>query len=64
MEPTIGRIVHYAPYSETAPHAALVTEVEPDGTVALAIFSTTSTYFLRGVKQGSEPGQWDWPPRA
>lgn len=65
MMPTIGRIVHYQKSGE--PLAALITAVNEDGTVNLAVFSSWgSTYPEHRISDAAEPtaGHWNWPPRT
>lgn len=76
QKPSVGRIVHYGYYQpwrdvegeKLVAVAAIVTQVNEDGTVNLAIFlpsgglPTTASY----VKQSEtlEKDSWMWPPRA
>jgi hypothetical protein len=61
--PSVGRIVHFVSPAKdghpSAPHAAVITEVNADGTVGLSVLATTD----KSVKLGTEAGQWSWPPR-
>lgn len=62
MNPSIGRIVHY--HSTIGPAAAIVIYVYGDETVALQVFLPDgSLRQARHIEQGTELGQWDWPPR-
>lgn len=82
MKPTVGRIVHYLTdrspvtpnHTWPAPSAAIITGVNDDGTVNLAVFpdryGTQGQYTPRamGVPQLDEglpiqPTCWCWPPR-
>lgn len=70
MQPSIGRIVHYTNLGDKdgkyppETQAALITGVNPDGTVALKTFYRTGIY-MPSVKRADEPtrGHWNWPPR-
>lgn len=72
MKPTIGRIVHYQSYGTPGgeylpePRAAIVTEVDGDGVVGLAVLNPTGMFFNRGVpySETPKPGHWSWPPRV
>ena len=72
QQPTIGRIVHYQSYGtpggeyQSAPRAAIVTEVGEGGVVGLCILNPTGQFFTRGVLFAATPtpGHWSWPPRA
>jgi hypothetical protein len=62
-------MVHYFAYGTPKgefkpcePRAAVITEVNEDGTVGLAVLNPTGMFFNRNVKQGQEGGQWDWMP--
>ena len=72
MKPTIGRIVHYTAPGQDV-RAALITGVNPDGTVALRVFSAMradedeallavpeSGY---GAGEYESYGMWAWPAR-
>lgn len=65
MQPSIGRIVHYRDeegHGKT--YAAVITGVF-DGVVNLVVwneFGHQSTAL--NVRQGEEPGEWNWPPRV
>lgn len=49
---------------ETAPRPeGVVAELPDDYTVDLVVFGLGKTYREYGVIQGSEHGQWSWPPR-
>ena len=68
MTPTVGRIVHVnMPENSEYPAAvlaALITKVNEDSTVNLCVFGHTGFGWRLNVAQGSESGQWDWPPRV
>ena len=72
MKPTIGRIVHYQkPADEPGhPFAAIVTSVDPDGTLGLYVIDPEGPYFRNVSTQGGPdadtptPGCWNWPPRT
>lgn len=75
--PSVGRIVHYTNLGDRdgkyPPQviAALITAVNPDGTVALKTFYQTGIFDLPKVEHtteiaGSEEarGKWSWPVYA
>lgn len=69
QKPSIGRIVHF--HEEGGPYAAIVTAINPDGTVELATLGRNSLYYqhnipFSGASEGKEnsKGTWSWPPRA
>jgi hypothetical protein len=70
MIPSVGRIVHYQRRGsadgvhKSEPSAAIVTAVVDAETVHLCVLNPEGMYFNRDVKQGDEPGQWQWPPRV
>ena len=70
MKPSIGRVVHYKSYGtpggehKSEPQAAIITGVVGDDTVHLCVLYDNGMSFKHDVKQGSEGGQWDWPPRV
>jgi hypothetical protein len=73
QKPSIGRTVHYQSFGtpggeiSSAPRAALITEVEPDGsTVGLFVANPTGCFFNRHVafSESPKPGCWSWPPRV
>lgn len=76
MKPSIGRIVHYTNLGDRdgkyppEVQAALITKLNPDGTVALHIFYPTGQFDMASVQftdaaAGSEMarGKWTWPAR-
>jgi hypothetical protein len=73
MKPTIGRLVHYQRgHGNTgklgsATCAALITGVNPDGTVNLHIFPDHggSDTWIGSIAHAEKPayGCWNWPPR-
>lgn len=77
MRPTVGRIVHF--YTtiikkqwngvEQGPYAAIITQVNADGSVNLDIFPVCHI-MPRGLETGIEEGEkagrvcwWVWPPK-
>lgn len=65
--PTVGRIVHYTlPGDYQLCRAALVTDVHPDATVALTVFSPSGQHHVLFVDYdpGNVPGTWHWPERT
>ncbi|MBU6430542.1 MAG: hypothetical protein KGR26_16105 [Cyanobacteria bacterium REEB65] len=72
-KPTIGRIVHYWSLGDSEgkypsePHPAIITGVNPDGTVALHVFYKTGGFDMPSVVElqgeGALKGKWCWPPR-
>lgn len=70
MKPSIGQIVIYSHPGPAYGGAgrgfkapAIVLAVAPDDSLTLHVFSKHSSDELRGVKQGDESGEWNWPPR-
>jgi hypothetical protein len=70
--PSIGRVVHYHSYGTPKgeylpkPIAAIITQVNDDGTVGLCIFNPTGLFFNTNVpydQSDTLPGHWSWPPR-
>jgi hypothetical protein len=70
----VGRIVHFAPPQDCVGkttldfYAAMITQVNPDGTVELATFGPNSLYFQHAVpasmhENSPQAGCWSWPPR-
>lgn len=60
----VGRVVHFG----DAPHAAMVTRLNSDGTVNLAVFhdGMKSTQYVDNVWHwtGPKAKHWSWPPRV
>lgn len=72
QKPSVGRIVHYQSFGtpggeyKSVPRAAVVTQVNDDGSVGLCILNPTGQFF-NPVTQYSEepkPGCWNWPPKV
>ena len=77
MLPSVGRIVHYHTRGSAdgvfppTVFAALITEVcdseaskaAGENCVSLVTFGPSGFRFENHVKEGSEVGQWSWPPR-
>lgn len=68
--PSVGRIVHYKTRDSAdgvfppTNFAAIITDVTDPETVSLATFGKSGLRFELDVKQGNEPGQWNWPERV
>ena len=75
-KPAVGRIVHYTSLGDSEGkfpselHAAMVTRINSDGTVALKVFYTTGVFDMLKVERtdeaaGSEAarGRWSVPER-
>jgi hypothetical protein len=70
--PTTGRMVYYVAYGTPggeykpgAERAAVVSQVNEDGTVGLVILNPTGLFFNISVKFDQEtkkPGTWHWMP--
>lgn len=60
QSPIIGSKVRYQ--DKAAPRVAVVTVVESPTLVSLCVFLPDATQFVHSVKEGTEPGQWSWPP--
>lgn len=68
-KPTVCRMVLFHTtdhdqkvYAQPAVLPAVVTFVNPDGSVNLTIFSDShDNSYQKNVMQGPAPGQWDWP---
>ena len=71
-QPSVGRIVHYQSYGtpkgeyDSLARAAVVTQVNEDGTVGLFIMNPTGVFFPTSVRHANPPkaGCWSWPPRS
>lgn len=71
-KPSVGRVVHFVPPQECtaektlAFYAAIITQVNSDGSVELATFGPNSLYFQHGILASETgaptPGRWNWPP--
>lgn len=70
VKPTVGRIVHYLSHgSPNGEHvsevrAAIITKVQSDDMVCLAVLNPTGMFFNMGCRKGNGPGMWNWPPRT
>jgi hypothetical protein len=68
QKPSVGRIVHFQSYNENGEcaYAALITQVNADGTVDIATFGPQSFYWHRNVafSEAPKPSYWNWPPRV
>ena len=68
MTPSVGRIVHYqsfgTPGYPSAPRAAVITQVNDDGTINLGIFNESYISFQQNVAYDPDnaPGTWHQPP--
>jgi hypothetical protein len=77
LKPSVGRIVHYTSLGDSEGkfpselHAALITRVNDDGTVALKVFYTVGIFDMLRVERTNEVagsaaarGMWTWPERV
>lgn len=67
MKPTMGRIVIYREVVAVGGEdlmPAIVQGVEQDGTLRLCVFGRFSQSMRYNVKEGTEEGTWQWPPRV
>ena len=72
MKPSITRLVYYfaygtpgGEYPQGEERAAIITEVNEDGTVGLCVLNPSGFFFNRNVRQATrpnEPGTWDFTP--
>lgn len=63
QKPSLGRIVHYTRKTNKSVCAAIVTKVNPDGSLELNIFVPGGHSIQAGaILEGNEPGCWKWPP--
>jgi hypothetical protein len=70
--PTVGRIVHYVSRGsadgvfQPECRAAVVTEIDPDDAVGLAVLNPSGLFFDRHVPPSASKagGTWHWPERA
>jgi hypothetical protein len=72
MKPSVGRGVHYVSaghslgtYSSTC-RAAIVTDVQSDTEISVAVFSGKGLYFYEAIEldEGKAGGTWHWPETA
>ena len=71
-KPSVGRIVHYHSYGtpggefKPLPRAAIVTQVNDDGTIGLCAVNPTGLFFHERCpySDSPKPGHWNWPPRV
>lgn len=74
MTPSIGRIVHYVSYGTPGGEylsecrAAIVTAVQDDETVSLAVINPGGIFFQKNIHCSpadlSDPGSWHEPERV
>jgi hypothetical protein len=70
--PSIGRIVFYHTFGtpkgeyKSKAVAAIITQVNDDGSCGLCVFNPTGLFFNTIVPydSGLAPGTWSWPPRV
>lgn len=68
MQPTVGRMVYFKTRGSndgvypTRDLAAIVTRVYEDGDISVCAFRECGMNNEVKIKQGQEPGQWDWMP--
>lgn len=68
--PTVGRMVHYISRGsadgvfKSVPRAAVITQINEDGTVGLCVLNPEGMYFNQSVpkRTADEVGVWDWMP--
>lgn len=64
--PSVGSIVHF--HEDGGPYAAIITAINPDGSVELATMGRNSLYFQHNVPMGGPDGLtalkgcWTWTP--
>ena len=71
-KPSVGRVVHYHSYGtpggefKPLPRAAIVTQVNEDGTIGLCAVNPTGLFFHERCpySEAPKPGHWNWPPRV
>jgi hypothetical protein len=72
QKPSVGRIVHSMSYGtpggeyKSTCRAAMITAVNDDGTVSLAVFNPGGLFFNHTVMQSEQEhrgGTWHWPER-
>lgn len=69
---SVGRVVHYHSYGtpggefKPLPRAAIIAEVDADGTTCHVCVLNPSGIFFNKVPFSTEPkpGHWNWPPRV
>lgn len=68
QQPSVGRIVHYQPFTQTEPMAAIITAVyEATDRVSLTVFLPAGDTLARPntpFSESPEEGHWNWPPRT
>lgn len=70
--PSVGHTVHYQSYGtpngefKSEPRAAIITQVNADGSVGLFIMNPTGFFLPTSISFSEEPkpGHWNWPPRV
>lgn len=63
QKPSVGRVVHYKQGETTL--AAIITKVWNDTCVNIAFFTEGGSCSpMTSVVQGTDAGQWSWPPRV
>lgn len=71
--PSVGRTVHYVSYGTpggeypSTCRAAVITAVNPDGTVGLAVLNPTGMFFNTSISADfteNQVGTWHWPERT
>jgi len=68
QSPSVDRMVHF--HQDGGPYPAIITAINPDGTVELATFGRNSLYVQHNVSMGGPDGMtpskdcWTWPPRT
>lgn len=73
QQPSIGRIVHYTSYGTPGGEygkecrAAVVTQINEDGTLGLAVLNPTGMFFNPSIMAdytATQGGTWHWPERV
>ncbi|GGN39543.1 hypothetical protein FHR83_006696 [Actinoplanes campanulatus] len=67
QKPSIGRIVHYVQYEGNKCRAAIITDVEDDGTVGLYVMTPDRGAHSQNecpYDDGHTYGTWHWPTRT
>jgi hypothetical protein len=69
MKPSVGRIVHFVPSDENAPHqAALIVHVHSDSMVNLVAWNSGGTpnacSSVKFDEVGTAQYSWHWPERV